>query len=57
MLVLVLLAVAGAGFATALLRRSWTLWLLAFAVTLGALGVAYVNQPRGSVAAATGVSR
>lgn len=55
MLVLALLALAAGGFAVALWRRSWALWLLAFAVTLGALGVAYVNQPRGS--AATGVSR
>lgn len=34
-------AIAAAGFATALVRRSWPLWLLAFVLTLLALWVAY----------------
>lgn len=35
------MAVAGAAFAFALMRRSWTLWLLALVMTVIALWVAY----------------
>jgi hypothetical protein len=33
--------VAAGMYAAALNRRSWALWLVAFALTIGALGVAY----------------
>ena len=39
--ILIALAIAAAGYTLALLRRSWPLWLLAFALTLLALWVAY----------------
>ena len=46
-------ALAAAGmYAAALGRRSWALWLVAFALTIVALGVAYVF--RGPVRAAPG---
>lgn len=35
------LALAIAGYAVALMRRSWPLWLLAFLLTLATLVVAY----------------
>ena len=34
--------VAAGMYAAALNRRSWALWLVAFALTIGALGVAYL---------------
>lgn len=35
------LTLAVAAYAVALMRRSWPLWLLAFALTLGTLWVSY----------------
>lgn len=40
-LVLGALVLAGGAYAVALGRRSWPMWLLAFALTLVALGIAY----------------
>lgn len=39
--ILIALALAAAGYTMALMRRSWPLWLLAFALTLLVLWVAY----------------
>jgi phosphatidylserine decarboxylase len=39
--ILIALALAAAGYTAALLRRSWTLWLMAFVLTLLVLWVAY----------------
>jgi hypothetical protein len=35
------LALAIAAYVVALVRRSWPIWLVAFALTLGTLGIAY----------------
>ena len=45
---IVIAALVAAGmYAAALNRRSWALWLVAFALTIGALGVAYFfRDPR-----------
>ncbi len=39
--ILIAMAIAGAGFALALVRRSWALWLIALLLTVVALWVAY----------------
>lgn len=39
--ILIAVAIAGAGFALALVRRSWALWLIALLLTVVALWVAY----------------
>lgn len=39
--ILIALALAAAGYTAALVRRSWTLWLMAFVLTLLVLWVAY----------------
>lgn len=55
-LFLILLAIAAVGFALALARRSWPLWLLALACTVLALGAAYTHRVDRAVAHASGVT-
>lgn len=50
-----LLAAAGLLFVVALLRRSWSTWLLALTCTVLALGAAYSHRADSSVARAAGV--
>ncbi len=52
----ILLAVAVVGFAIALVRRSWPLWLLALTCTVLALGAAYTHREDRAVARAMGVA-
>ena len=52
----IFLALAALGFALALVRRSWPLWLVALTCTVLALGAAYTHRAEPSVARATGVT-
>jgi hypothetical protein len=50
-----LLAAAGLLFVVALVRRSWSTWLLALTCTVLALGAAYLHRADAVVARAAGV--